>query len=76
MNFFIFNLFCFGCLSLGWCETIISTLLNILGTVAMHNAPVSRFGKMSAFMSEVHVTGVYWHFPGFTGKFWHILAFP
>ena len=27
------------------------------------NAVACRVGKMPAFMSKVHATGVYWHFP-------------
>ena len=35
-----------------------------------------RVGKMPAFMSKVHATGVYWHLLEKSGIFWHILAFP
>ena len=45
-------------------------------TPSSGHGPVGRVGKMPAFMSKVHATGVYWHFPEESGLFWHILAFP
>ena len=37
------------------------------GTDHLHGySAIDRVGKMSAFMSKVHATGIYWH----------ILAFP
>ena len=32
------------------------------GELLIHAIP-GRVGKMPAFMSKVHATGVYWHFP-------------
>ena len=60
-------------------DKLISIGLNFcikMAVFSQNYTATARVGKMPAFMSNVHATGVYWHFPEESGISWHILAFP
>ena len=52
-------------------DQIIIDFLQYYNQFSIKAYVVARVGKMQAFMSKVHVTGVYWHFPELSGIFWH-----